>query len=116
MKYAVLVYETSDDFAARTDAARQGEYWASYSAYGQFLGDKIDSGAALQGTDTATTLRLRDGERHVQDGPFADTKEMLGGFYVVEAKDLDHALELASKCPSAKSGSVEVRPLLQMEM
>lgn len=114
MKYAILVYETARDFADRTDPARKDAYWGSYTAYNEFLGDAATGGAALTGGETATTIRLREGERHVQDGPFADTKEILGGFWLVEAKDLDHALELASKCPSAKTGSVEVRPLLSM--
>ena len=78
MKYAILVYETSDDFAARTDAKRKEAYWGSYGAYGKFLGDRLSGGAGLQTTDDATTVRLRDGERHVEDGPFADTKERLG--------------------------------------
>lgn len=114
MRYAILVYETEDDFSARTDPAKQGEYWGSYKAYGEYVGERIQSGAALKGPNTATTVRLRDGERLVQDGPFADTKERLGGFYVVEAKDLDEALEFAARCPSASTGSVEVRPLLEM--
>jgi len=115
MQYAILVYETEDDFTARTDPQRRDEYWGSYKAYSQNLGDRTRGGAALQGTETATTVRLRDGERLVQDGPFADTKERLGGFWLLEAANLDEALELAARCPSASTGSVEVRPLLEME-
>lgn len=114
MKYALLVYETADDFAARTDEARQGTYWAGYAAYSKSLGEAAAGGAALQPTDTATTVRLRDGERLVEDGPFADTKERLGGMFLIEAANLDEALAHAARCPSAATGSVEVRPVLEM--
>ena len=114
MKYAIMVYETQSDFDARTDPRAQGDYWASYKTYSEYLGERVSGGAALKGVETATTIRLRDGERLVEDGPFADTKERLGGLFLVEAKDLDEALELAAKCPSASTGSVEVRPLLEM--
>ena len=114
MKYALLVYETRSDFDDRTDEARRAEYWAGSSAYATSLEDRLSGGAALHGIETATTVRLRDGERLVQDGPFADTKERLGGFYMIEAENLDEALEHAARCPSASTGSVEVRPLLEM--
>lgn len=84
--------------------------WQGYRAYGKFLGDRVTGGAALQGVETATTIRLRDGEQHVEDGPFADTKERLGGFYLVEAANLDEAMEMAKKAPSAPTGSVAIRP------
>lgn len=111
MRDAILVYEAQTDFDARTDPSRRDEYWGSRGAYSQFRGDRITGGAALQGTETATTIRLRDGERRVEDGPFADTKERLGGFYLVEANDLDEALALAAKAPSAVRGSVEAERL-----
>ena len=69
-------------------------------------------GAALQPPPTATTVRQRDGKRQVQDGPFAEVKEQLGGYYVVDVPNLDKALEWAARCPAASSGSVEVRPNL----
>jgi hypothetical protein len=69
-------------------------------------------GEALQPNPTATTIRIRDGQTVTTDGPFAETKEGLGGFYLVEARDLDHALELAAACPGAKWGTVEVRPVI----
>ena len=114
MKYALLVCETQDDFEARTNEARHAQYWAGYTAYTKSLEDRLSGGAALQGAETATTVRLRDGERLVEDGPFADTKERLGGLYMIEAENLDEALEHASRCPSASTGSGEVRPLLEM--
>jgi len=114
MKYAVIVYETDADFSARQDPKLKDGYWQTWGAYSQFLGDRVTGGAALQGVETATTIRLREGERQVQDGPFADTKERLGGFFLIEAADLDEAIRLANECPSAKTGSVEVRPVLPM--
>lgn len=114
MKYALLVYETDQDLDDRTCESRREEYWAGYRAYTESVRDRMTGGAALQGIDTATTVRLRDGERRVEDGPFADTKERLGGFYMIEAENLDEALEHAARCPSASTGSVEVRPVLEM--
>jgi hypothetical protein len=116
MKYAVIIYEAPTGFAARTDPAEMGPYWGSYMAYGKALTDAgvMAGGAGLQPPETATTLRLRDGKRHVQDGPFADTKEQLGGFYLIDVPDLDAALSWAAKCPGAAGAGVEVRPLLQM--
>lgn len=116
MKYAIIIYENPSDFAARTDPAAAGEYWGAYTAYNQVLTEAgvMGGGAGLQPPATATTLRLRDGKRHVQDGPFADTKEQLGGFYLIDAPDLDAALSWAAKCPGASAGGVEVRPVLTM--
>src|SRR5262245_30412806 len=116
MKYTILIYETEADFHARTDPARKGEYWGAYRAYTQALQEAgvMTGGAALQPGQLATTVRQRDGKRQVQDGPFADTKEQLGGYYVVDVPDLDTALDWASRCPAAGSGAVEVRPNLAM--
>ncbi|MDZ4656712.1 MAG: YciI family protein [Bythopirellula sp.] len=116
MKYVVMVYERGEDFAARTDGSRQGEYWGAYSAYSEALkkAGVGAGGAALQGPETATTVRIKDGRRHVQDGPYADAKEQLGGFFIIEAADLDAALDWAAKCPAASWALVEVRPQLEM--
>ena len=116
MKYTILVYENTADFATRTDAARKDAYWGAYRAYTKALADAgvMVGGAGLQPPPLATTVRLRDGKRQVQDGPFADTKEQLGGYYVIEVPGLDQALDWAARCPSASSGSVEVRPNLSM--
>lgn len=110
MRYAIIVYETPAEQAAREDPARQG----AYTAYSQALaaaGVGV-GGAALHPPAAATTVRLRDGKRQVQDGPFADTKELLGGIFLVEVPTLDEALEWAARCPAAATGSVEVRPQL----
>ncbi|MGQ0697850.1 MAG: YciI family protein [Panacagrimonas sp.] len=113
MKYAIVIYETADDFAAR-NSAKAPEYWAPWKAYAAALGDTLTGGACLQGPGTATTLSLRDGKRQVQDGPYAETKEQLGGVMLIEAANLDAALEWAARCPAAASGKVEVRPIVPM--
>jgi len=112
MQYALLLYETPEDFDART-TDKPAPYIAAWRAYYRAL---VESGAyvgvePLQPVATATTVRLRDGKRHVQDGPFADTKEQLGGMIVLELPSLDAALAWAARCPVAASGVVEVRPL-----
>jgi hypothetical protein len=112
MNYSILVYESDADLAARNDPVKAGPYWAAYRAYSKALSEAkiFVAGAGLQGPEIATTVRLRDGKRHVQDGPFADTKEKLGGFFVISVANLDEALLWASRCPGAATGSIEVRP------
>ena len=116
MQYTILVYETESELAARTDPKRKDAYWGAYRAYTQALRDAgvMTGGAALEPPRTATTIRQPHGKRQVQDGPFADTKEQLGGYYVIDVPSLDKALEWAARCPSAASGAVEVRPNLRM--
>ena len=116
MQYAVLVYETDADFAARTDDAQKAAYWGAFSAYSQALAEAgvISGGAALHPPQTSTTVRLSDSQPQVQDGPYADTKEQLGGFFLLEVADLDAALEWAARCPAAATGAIEVRPVLPM--
>jgi hypothetical protein len=88
----------------------------AYNAYTQWLRDtgQFLGGEALQPVSMATTVALRDGERLVTDGPFAETKEHLGGYYLVEARDLDAAIEAAARIPGAQTGKIEVRPLVEM--
>jgi hypothetical protein len=108
MRYAIVVYESEAGMEARRDPA----YQAAYAAYLKALSDagvRI-AGAGLESAATATTLRMRDGKRLVQDGPYADTKEELGGFLLIEVPDLDRALEWAARCPSLETGVIEVRP------
>jgi hypothetical protein len=116
MKYAILVYETPEEFAERDDAAKREVYWGAYTAYGQSLGQAgvAAGGAGLLPPSSATTLRVRGGSRQVLDGPYTDTKEQLGGFFLIEAPDLDAALAWAAQCPSATRGAVEVRPVMTM--
>lgn len=113
MKYAILIYESPSDFAARRSPPSD-PYWAGWMAYSQAMNDVTTGGAPLQGVETATTVRLQDGERRVQDGPYADTREQLGGFFVIDVPDLDAALDWAARCPAARTGAVEVRPVLPM--
>jgi hypothetical protein len=110
MKYAILVYETEQDFANRK------MHMPAYNAYSQALTEAgvMAGGAALHPSHTGTTIRLQNGQRNVQDGPYADTKEQLGGFFIIDVPDLDAALDWAARCPAASNCAVEVRPLLPM--
>jgi hypothetical protein len=114
MHYTILVYETPAELAARADDRRRDAYWGAYRAYTKELTDAgvMIGGAGLQPPQSATMVRQRDGKRHVQDGPYAEAKEQLGGYYVIDVPDLDAALEWASRCPAASTGAVEVRPHL----
>jgi len=107
MQYLLLIYENEKRFATGYDPAEMKEYMA----FGETHGNAIKGGNALRATTTATTVRVRDGKRLTTDGPFADTKEQLGGFYLVEANNLDDAIEMAAKIPGARFGCVEVRPI-----
>jgi len=93
--------------------AYMGE-WAAYSAALEEIGALV-GGEALQGTETATTVQVRNGERVVTDGPFIESKEVLGGFYLIDVADLDAALGWAARIPNARFGSVEVRPVMTFE-
>lgn len=111
MRYTLFLYSDEAAFAAMPPQAQQ----ASLAAYGAYIEDLKKSGAFvatdwLHPSATATTLTLREGARRVQDGPYADTKEQLGGLFIIEAADLDAALAWAEKCPVARFGYVEVRP------
>jgi hypothetical protein len=112
MKYLCLIYDEEKKLGAMSkneSDAFMGEYFAFTEGIrktGHFLG-----GEALQPVQTATTIRVRNGKLSTTDGPFAETKEQLGGYYLIDAKDLNDALQVASKIPSARLGSVEVRPI-----
>ena len=112
MKYLCLIYDDESKrgtMSKEQTAAIHGEYGAFTEAIkksGQFLG-----GEALQPTQTATTVRVRQGKISTTDGPFAETKEQLGGFYLINATDLNEAIQVASRIPSARTGSIEVRPI-----
>lgn len=112
MKYLCLIYDDEQKMATMSKdegEAFMGEYFAfteGIKKSGHYLG-----GNALQPVNTATTVRTRSGKLSTTDGPFAETKEQLGGYYLIEARDLNDALQVAAKIPSAKTGSVEVRPI-----
>ena len=115
MRYALTIY--ADE--SKRESATPEQMQEVSQAYGQVTQemqqkDVLVAGDGLYPTATATTIRVRDGEREVTDGPFAETKEQLGGFYVLDCKDLDEAIQWASKIPGAKWGSIEVRPELAM--
>ncbi len=112
MKYMLLIYM---DEQAMDDAERQHCYEEStqfthqLKAQGQYLG-----ASPLQPVSTATSVRVRDGKRLVTDGPFAETREQLGGYFLVEAKDLDAAIGIAGRIPGARFGTVEIRPMIEL--
>lgn len=113
MRYAILIYEPQADFEARKSPP-DGAYWGAWMAYSQDMNPVTTGGAPLEVPETATTVRLREGRRLVQDGPYAETREQLGGFFLIDVPDLDAALDWAARCPAAINGVVEVRPLLAM--
>ena len=108
MDYMLMFYETTAQFEERRDRVASQSYWAGWMAYVQAMHQSgvVKSGAGLQGPDTGTTVRVVDGKRSVQDGPFADTKEQLGGFFVIDVPDLDSALAWAARAPCAATGGV----------
>jgi hypothetical protein len=110
-EYTILIYMPADSRATDAEIAAERPKWAEYT---QALIDAgvMRGGNALEGVETATTVRVRDGETIVSDGPFADTKEALGGYYLIDVPDLDAALGWAAKIPSASYGSLEVRPVV----
>ena len=107
-----LIYESPADFDARTGEQSQA-YIGAWRAYYKTLADAgvYVGGDALMATETATTVRRHAGRRHVQDGPYADTKEQLGGYMILDLPSLDAALDCAARCPAAATGAVEVRPV-----
>jgi hypothetical protein len=116
MRYLCLIYDDEKKIAGMSPSeteAFMGEYFA--------FGDSIQksghhlAGEALQPVETATTVRVRNGKTTTTDGPFAETKEQLGGFYMIEARDLNDAIKVAARIPSARTGSVEVRPIMEFD-
>jgi len=110
MQYALLIYHTP----GYTDALRADEQQAVHRAYMELKGlPEMIGGAALHPAETATTVRIRDDQILITDGPFADTKEIFAGFYLIEADDLDRATEIAARIPAVRlGGSVEIRPVV----
>jgi hypothetical protein len=116
MQYLILIYDeaTADPSPLPPDPVVWGEVLEQYNGYTTMLKETgaFVAGEALQPVTTATTLRQKDGQTITTDGPFAETKEGLGGFYLIEAADLDAALALAAQCPGIRFGSIEVRPIV----
>jgi hypothetical protein len=113
MRYLALIYteeptEAPSESEGRQMMAEYGAYTEMVKSNGAFL-----AGEALEPSSSATTVRVRDGKVSTTDGPFAETKEQLGGYYQLNCKDLDEAIDLASKIPGARSGAIEVRPIVE---
>lgn len=114
MKYLLLIYTKEADEARMTEAERQANM-GEYFAFTNLIRERnmFAGGEALHPTSTATTVRVREGKTLATDGPFAETKEQLGGYYMVDCKDLDEAIEIASKIPGSRVGSIEIRPVME---
>lgn len=115
MKYMLLIYEDEKGWANLTENERN----QTFGEYMQFTKDikgsgHYQAGAPLQPTSDATSVRVRNGKRAVTDGPFAETREQLGGYYLVDAKNLDEAIAIAARIPSARWGTIEVRPVMEV--
>jgi hypothetical protein len=117
MQYALLIYD-NESAAQKRSQEENGKIFAGYKAFTEDISrsGKLKGGQPLEHTNTATTVRVRNGKTVSSDGPFAETKEQLGGFYLVEAKDLDEAISIAARIPTATVGSIEVRPVMKIEM
>ena len=113
MEYLLLIYADEKDFVAMSEA-EQGVAVGKCIAYSNEFGERIKGSNALQPTTTATTVRLRNGKQLTTDGPFAETKEQLAGYYLIEADNLDEAIATAAKNPVAPHGSIEVRPIRKL--
>jgi hypothetical protein len=115
MRYALLICD-EDKRQAEMSEEEVGAQMAGYMAFGEEMTTRgvLQTGERLKPAATATTVRVREGDVLTSDGPFAETKEQLAGFYLVDCKDLDEAIEVASKIPGARHGSIEVRPIWEM--
>jgi hypothetical protein len=113
VRYLLSIYENEKAWESLSETESQqvmGEYFAFTESIRK--SGNYTAGEALQPTATATTVRIRDGKRLTTDGPFAETREQLGGFYLIEAANLDEAIAIASRIPAARTGSIEVRPVV----
>jgi hypothetical protein len=115
MQYMLLIYDNEKSWSAMSEAD-SGKMMQEYGALTKSLLESkhLVHGAPLQPISTATSVRVREGKTLKTDGPFAETREQLGGYYLVEAKDLDEACAIAARIPSAKMGTIEVRPVMKM--
>jgi hypothetical protein len=113
MQYILLIYDTE---GRKMSPDEKGQLFQDYMAFTQGIvkAGKFKAGDPLEPTSTATTVRVRDAKTLTTDGPFAETKEQLGGYYIVEAENLDEAVAIAARIPGARTGSIEVRPIMKM--
>jgi hypothetical protein len=113
MQYLLLI--CADESAIGAMSPKEGAaIMAEYDKFGHEMGAVLRGGERLRPTTSATTVQVRDGKVLTADGPFAETKEQIGGYYVAECKDLDEAIEVAAKIPGARHGTIEVRPIWEM--
>jgi len=112
MQYMLMIYEDEKIFGPGKAGPMLQELVAKHMDFSRELGAKRVGGAGLKGTSSATTVRTKAGAKTIHDGPFAETREQLGGFYLIDVPDLDAAIALAKKIPLAGDGSIEIRPLL----
>jgi hypothetical protein len=117
MRYILLTYELPEDLESRRENARDDKYWSLWQTYVDSMSRAgiIESMHYFLPDYTATTLRLRSGRRLLRDGPYTDTNEQIGGYFVIDVANLDRALEWAEQCPAAATGAVEVRPLANQD-
>jgi hypothetical protein len=113
MQYLLLIYDKESEWGKLSEA-EQGNLMKEYGEFSKSITQSghYRAGSQLHPVSKATTVRMRDGKKLVTDGPFAETKEQLGGYYLIEARDLDDAVAIAARIPSARFGSIEVRPLV----
>ncbi len=114
MRYTLLIYVDQDIYSKQSPEEQQARS-AAYFAFGEQFKDKIKGGEGLLPTTSATTVRVREGKTLTTDGPFAETKEQLGGYYLVTCENLDEAIQMAAQIPDVDLGSVEVRPVMEFE-
>lgn len=114
MQFMILFHEPASEFAKRNDPVEAPVYWGAWNAYIGAMGQAgiVVSGNGLQPPESATQVRVRNGQRQIQDGPYADSKEHLGGYFIIEVPGLDEALAWAARSPNVTVGSTEVRPVL----
>jgi hypothetical protein len=114
MKYALLIYASEDTWTELSEEDREAVY-GRYMEFGKWLADRgwARGGEQLASTSSATCVRLRDGKTFTTDGPYAETKEQLGGFYLIECENLDQAIEASSRIPAVERGTIEVRPVVE---
>ena len=117
MQYLMMIYTAPDSGEPQPGGSGWDDYIAAYQKMGDEARERgvMVGGNALQGSDTATTVRVRGGKVETTDGPFAETREVLGGYYLLDCRDLDEAIEFAARIPGARYGSIEVRPIMTFD-
>ena len=113
MRYLLLIYQDEAALSQRSEEEQAAEYQEYFAFSAESEKQGVSAGAALMPSNTATTVRVRNGKTLTMDGPFSETKEQLGGYYLLNCNDLDEAIEIAAKIPGARHGSIEIRPVME---